>query len=199
MKAHPLSIRQKAIALHGQGKKLTDISSELAVSYDSVCDWVKRSLSEGTSCVTVRYSNCGRRSQVDPEVKQLALNLKGKHEEWGAPFIRLQLLVAFPGAFIPQPRHIQRWFVQAGLKPLRTRLPKTPADWAASPLACVQVDANEKLKTADGKDCCYLTFTDEYTGSALGAFVFPPQEDCPGSGRSGFRYRCVYALSMGFY
>ena len=186
MKAHPLSVRQQAIALYKQGKKLTAISAELAVSYDSVRDWIRRSITEGTSCVTTRYSNCGRSTQVEPEVKQVALALKRKHEEWGAPFIRLKLLAAFPGAFVPQPRQIQNWFIQAGLKRFRTRLPKTGANWATSPLACVQVDANERLKTADTKDCCYLTYTDEYTGSALGAFVFPPQEDCSSASRSGF-------------
>ncbi|MBK9015301.1 MAG: hypothetical protein IPM82_15270 [Saprospiraceae bacterium] len=51
-------------------------------------------------------------------------------------------------------------------------MPPVGADWATQAFERVQVDAKERLRTKDGKACCYLNFIDEY-GAELDAFVFP--------------------------
>jgi len=177
MQAHSQRERQTAIDLHLSGQRLTVISKTLGIHYDLVRSWIKRYKTEGESSIVPRYGNCGRHSKVAAVVKESALAYKRQHPQWGASFIRLQLLEAYPDLMIPKERRLQQWFRQSGLQSRKTRLPQPGRQWASRPLQCVQVDAKEELKTKDGKPCCYLTFTDEYTGSALDAFVFPPQWD----------------------
>ena len=173
MQAHPQRVRQSAIDLHVSGHRLTLISQTLGIQYDVVRAWIKRYKSEGASSVLPRYGNCGRKSQVEAIVKESALAHKAEHPQWGGPFIRLRLVETYPDLRIPKERWLQQWFRESGLQRRKTRLPHSPKQWASRPLECVQVDAKEELKTHDGKPCCYLTFTDEHSGSALDAFVFP--------------------------
>lgn len=177
MQAHSQQERQSAIDLHLSGQRLTVISQTLGIHYDLVRAWIKRYKTEGASSVVPRYGNCGRKSKIDAAVKEAALAHKRQHPQWGAPFIRLKLLEAYPDLAIPKERRLQQWFQGKGLQSRKTRLPQAPKQWASRPLQCVQVDAKEEMKTKDGQPCCYLTFTDEYTGSALDAFVFPPRRD----------------------
>jgi hypothetical protein len=72
---------------------------------------------------------------------------------------------------------LQNYFQKYGVQPKKNKLPKTKGEWAKAPFGRVQVDAKECLTTRDGQSCCYLNFTDEYTGSELDAFVFPLRKD----------------------
>jgi transposase len=177
MEAHALHVRLRAIELYGQGSKMTKISEELGVCYDTVRQWVKRYESGGQSALAVRYDRCGRLEQTATFIKEEILGLKKEHPQWGAAFIRHQVRERFPQIHLPQVRRLQQWFKAAGLQKQKTRLPQTKVAWAGRPFERVQVDAKERLKTKDGTDCCYLTFTDEHTGSVLDAFVFPPRTD----------------------
>jgi hypothetical protein len=174
MVAHNQAVRVRAIELHRQGTKMTQIARQLQVSYDSIRTWVRRHGAEGEKGLASRYGRCGRRVDGQRErIRQRALALKKEERDWGAPFILLHLADEFPGAALPGARSLQRWFRAGGLQPARTRLPRARAGWAGAAFERVQVDAKERLSTADGRPCCYLNFTDEYTGSELDAFVFP--------------------------
>lgn len=174
MKPHNQQTRMEAVRLfREEGISKAEISRKLNVSYDSTRSWIKRYEEFGEKGLVPDYSACGRCPRFSQKVIQRALKYKDKHKEWGAPFILVKLEDDFPGEVLPGPRRLQQIFKKEGLQPQRTRLPRGKASWAERPFDRVQVDAKERLKTADGKDCCYLNFTDEHTGSDLDAFVFP--------------------------
>lgn len=173
MQAHSFDKRQKARKMWQSGAKKSLISRELEIDYDTVLGWCKRFKEEGEAGLYPRYSNCGLKKGASNPIKDRVVALRGLHTDWGAGYIRVNLLREYPGEAIVRPRQIQRWIFEAGLGKKKTKLPPVPTDWASKPLYRVQVDAKEQLKTKDGKPCCYLNFIDESTGAALDAFVFP--------------------------
>lgn len=177
MKPHTYDVRQKAIENWQSGQKKSEIARQLGVDYDTLLGWIKRFSQEGEAGLSLRYTCCGRKPQENGAVRSRALELMGQHQEWGAGYLRLNLQREFPGADLVKPRQLQRWVAKAGIRAKRTKLPPVAADWASRPLERVQVDANERLVNKDGKECCYLNFTDEHTGAALDAFVFPLRQD----------------------
>ena len=184
MQAHSHDVRLKAIDLWKGGQKKAKISRELGVDYDTLLGWIKRYSQEGEPGLSVRYERCGRKTGLEmSSIQARAIKLVEQHEEWGAGYVRLKLLEEFPGQSIAQPRQIQRWIAKSGVRPKRTKLPPVQVDWASKPLDRVQVDAKERVKTKDGKECCYLNFIDEQTGAELDAFVFPLREDQSGSSK----------------
>lgn len=200
MQAHNYEVRRKAIDLWKAGQKQTDISRHLGVDYDTLLGWIQRYKQEGEHGLSLRYERCGRKPRVEiGPVEAKAIELIGKHEEWGAGYLRLHLLRAFPGESIPQPRQIQRWIAKSGVRAKRSKLPPVEADWASKPLERVQVDAKERLKTKDGKECCYLNFIDERTGAALDAFVFPLWEDQPSASKGSLRRCTLFNVPLGIH
>lgn len=177
MEAHKLAIRQQAYSMWESGEKSSVISRTLQVDYDTLLGWVKRFEKEGKQGLELRYSQCGRRSNVDTRVYNRAIEHRQSHSGWGCSYIRLKLVAEFGEAKVPCVRQIQRWLKSKGLIPSTTRLPAVDAPWANGPLKRVQVDANEQLECADGQKCCYLNFTDEHSGAVLDAFVFPLRTD----------------------
>ena len=174
MRPHDHHLRAEAVRLCVEdGLSQAAISRKLGVSYDSVRTWVKRYKAHGAKGLLPAYSNCGRSPVFNSRIIERALEYKTRHPEWGTGFIRLKLEDDFPGQPLPKSRRLQQVFKAKGVQPERTRLPKTKGSWAARPFDRVQVDAKERLKTADGQVCCYLNFVDEHTGSELDAFVFP--------------------------
>ena len=174
MISHGIEKRRQAYDLWRTGIKKSVIARELEVDYDTLLVWTKRFSKEGESGLDLRYQNCGLRSLADAPIRARAIELRQTHKDWGAEYIRLHLEREFPGQKIVQPNQIRHWISKAGLVAKKTKLPSTTsAEWANKPLQRVQVDANEQLRTADGKPCCYLNFIDECTGSELDAFVFP--------------------------
>lgn len=174
MLPHTQQVRQEAARLFDNEKKsMAEISRQLGVSYNSIRTWIKRYKAEGMKGLLPKYSNCGRISQFSEDVIERAVAYKRSHSQWGAPFILLKLQDDFPDQDFPKARRLQQIFREKDLQPRRSRLPKQQDFWAKQPFDRVQVDAKERLKTADGKDCCYLNFTDEHTGSELDAFIFP--------------------------
>ena len=187
MKPHSNDVRQKAIALWQSGRKKSEISRQLGVDYDTLLGWIKRFSQEGASGLNLHYACCGRsrRYNDQSQVRIRALELMGRHKHWGAAYLHLNLQREFPQEKLPKPRQLQRWVAQAGIRQKGTRLPTEQAQWARHAFERVQVDAKERLVTRDGRECCYLNFTDEYTGAALDAFVFPLGPNQPGACSSG--------------
>lgn len=186
MRAHNSEVRRQAIELWQSGQKKSSISRQLGVDYDTLLGWIKRYEQEGESGLVLRYGQCGRKSKAEGPLRQRALELMQQHREWGAGYLRLQLQREFLGQRVVQVRQLQRWVAQAGIRPKRTKLPPVKVEWASGPLERVQVDAKERLLTQDGVECCYLNFTDEFSGAELDAFVFPLGQDQPSSGTVDF-------------
>lgn len=177
MKAYDNNLRQRVIALYQEGKSRNSISSDLALSYGTVCNWIKSYKKYGETGLLTKYANCGGHQQVSVEIKQTAIKLKEEHEDWGAPYILLELSRQYRAIDLPSARQLQRYFQKHGLTKESSTLPKDESSnaWSKEPLDRIQVDAKEQLQTQDGKWSSYLTFTDEATGAVLDAFVFPPQ------------------------
>lgn len=185
MKPHSNEVRQKAIELWQSGQKKSEISRQLGVDYDTLLGWIERFSQDGAPGLNLRYACCGRNCNDQSPVRIRALELMRQHKDWGAAYLRLNLQREFPGEKLAGPRQLQRWVAQAGIRQKGTRLPTVQAQWAHHAFERVQVDAKERLVTRDGRECCYLNFTDEYTGAALDAFVFPLGPNQPGIRSSG--------------
>ena len=174
MPPHDQEIRMKVIHRHLKEKQsMAKISSDLGISYTCIRSWVKRYKEKGEEGLFPKYTLNSRPSKFRQEVLDQAFEYKKTHPKWGAPFILIKLEDDFPKTPLPKTRWLQQLFKRAGLQPQKTKLPEPKIKWAKQVFDCVQVDAKEKLKTADGKDCCYLNFVDEYSGSELDAFLFP--------------------------
>jgi transposase len=173
MIAHSIEIRRRAQDLLSKGQKKSVISRELGIDYDTLLIWAKRFAGGEEGAVLPRYERCGRKAKADDPIQSRAIELRNKHQEWGAEYIRLNLVREFPEEKIVQANQIRKWLIRAGLVAKKTKLPVSGGDWVSKPLQRVQVDAKEQLQTADGLPCCYLNFIDECTGSELDAFVFP--------------------------
>jgi len=178
MQSHNQRKRHEAIRMHmEEGIPMIQVSNQLKVSYKSIREWVRRYKAEGEKGLLPKYSNCGKSTKYDQTIIAKALHHKKKHPEWGAPFILLKLEDEFPQKALPSARRLQQIFKSKKVQKQKDVLPKGEGKWAKAAFDRVQVDAKERLKTKDGQNCCYLNFTDEFTGSDLGAFVFPLRTD----------------------
>jgi hypothetical protein len=173
MQAHSHSTRQKAYEMWKTGEKRSQISRLLKVDYDTLLIWCKRFSESKEDGLQLQYKNCGRKTDLENPIRKRAIELRILNSDWGAEYIRLNLEREFQGQRIVQPKQIRIWLSQADLQIRKTKLPPVKAEWTTKPMERVQVDAKERLKTKDGKDCCYLNYIDENTGAALDAFVFP--------------------------
>lgn len=174
MTAHTIDIRMEAVRLYfDEHQPVSKISAALNASQGSVRSWVGRFRLGGANGLRPQYAPCGRKPSFQREVFQAAAEMKKAHPQWGAGFILVKLHDLYPHTALPKARRLQQIFRNLGLQPKRAKLPRHVAEWASQPFDRVQVDAKEKLRTADGQPCCYLNFTDECTGSELDAFVFP--------------------------
>lgn len=174
MVPHSQQTRLEAVQLHlKEGLSRREVSRRLGVSLTSIRTWIDRYKDSGEAGLIPNYSACGQKPQFSEQIINKAIQYKSDHPAWGAGFIIIKLEDDFPAQDLPGARRLQQIFRQKELQPKRTRLPKAKKQWAKRAFDTVQVDAKERLKTKDGKACCYLNFTDEYTGSVLDAFVFP--------------------------
>lgn len=175
MKAYPNEVRRKVIVLYEGGKNKLKISEELGLNYKTVSQWLSRYKASSNDGLTPRYANCGSSQRVKAPIKKELIELKREHEEWGAAYIRMKLLLKYPKSYIPSIRQIQRYFHSAGIVEKKSKLPKADSQrhWSKKVFHRVQVDAKEQIQTKDGQWSSYLTFTDEYTGAVLEAIVFP--------------------------
>lgn len=113
----------------------------------------------------------------DPTLRARALALRQEHPTWGAGYIRVRLAdeAGVELATLPSERTLQRWFRQERLPPAPSgRRPTSTADRATAPHDTWQMDAAERLRTADGQGVSWLRLVDEYTGAFLDTSLFPP-------------------------
>lgn len=200
MSPHDQKTRLEVIRLHFEEKEsMSKISRNLSISYTSIRLWINRYKKEGEKGLLPKYREKGKPSKFSKEVIDQAIAYKREHPQWGAPFILLKLEDTYTKSSLPKARWLQQIFKRANLQPRKNRLPKSKVKWAKAVFDCVQVDANERLKTADGKACCYLNFVDEYSGSELEAFLFPLCTNQRSLFSNGYRMRTIRHVPMGTY
>lgn len=168
-----LGIRQQIVEEKTKGKTLTEIAKEKKLSYSTVCNiWLLQR--KGVSLIP-KYEACGpKERQYSKLVYRTSIWLKRLHPDWGAAFIKLKLQERYEQASFPQDRTMQRWFKQAGLSKVRSKIPKGTGKWAKQVHETWQIDAKEQFTLLDGQKACYLTIVDEKSGSVLAAKVFSP-------------------------
>lgn len=198
MTAHNMNTRTEAVRLYfDEHRTVPEISTALNASQCSIRSWVRRLRQDGEKGLRPRYEPCGRKPSFEAGIIRAAVEMKKAHPLWGAGFILVRLGDIHPCTVLPKARRLQQIFKSLGLQPKRAKLPRHGAEWACHPFDRVQVDAKERLRTADGQQCCYLNFTDEHTGSVLDAFVFPLCPDCRSRSGRGPRLRPEGAPKVG--
>lgn len=182
-----VSTRRAILSGYSASESFASISTRLGVSYSSVRRLCKRYDRDGESCLVPGYDRCGQRvSPYSGFIHRASCFLKFYHRGWGAEYILVRLRLKYPNLALPDARTLQRWFVAKGLNKSRSKARDRSSDTEPIPKAEAvhqiwQIDANERHQTLDGQGCCYLSFTDEYSGAGLGAAVFPPQANLSGS------------------
>ena len=134
--------------------------------------WLRYSKS-GEAGLQNNYKNCGAQPVGNDYLMYRATRwLKYLHPSWGAGRIRAGLCSRYGDSGLPCERTMQRWFASGKLTEPKEMLnaPRIGASRAVHNIW--QVDAKEQLTLSDGSLCCYLTFTDEYSGAWLGSVVF---------------------------
>ena len=176
-RAIEMGMREQLITLKQQGESLLTISEKLGLSLNTVRKLSARLSQEGN--LQVHYQNCGaKQPRSDAAVVRAARWLKRLHPLWGAPLIHLTLSKRYSKEKLAGIRTLQRWFRcwQLVKPPQQLHLPCVGRSLA--PHNIWQVDAKENLTLLNGTPACYLSITDEHSGAALAALVFPPQADC---------------------
>lgn len=182
-----LHTREAILAGYAQSETFSSLSLRLGVSYSAVRKLCKLYDQVGDSCLMPSYDRCGDRlSRYRGFVQRASCFLKYYHRNWGAEYILARIRRKYPDLSLPSARTLQRWFKAKGLNKSRPAFRDRSSDQEPIPKAdrvhhIWQVDAKEHQQTSDRTDCCYLNFTDEYSGAVLGAVVFPLQADLPSS------------------
>ena len=172
----PIEIRRQIVDQYQAGLSLKEISDKLNLSYSTVrkiwSHWRKHNkltpnYEQAKQTGTHRYK----------EVYANAIDMKRQHPRWGAQLIRLELEKQYPDAELPAVRTLQTWFKQAGVN--RTAKVKrersTYVNRGCEVHEVWAVDAKEQMKLLDGNYVCWLTVTDEASGSILNCDTFSPQ------------------------
>jgi len=172
----PIEIRRQIVNQHEAGQSLKAISDKLNLSYPTVrkiwLHWRKHhkltpNYEQGQPKGTRRYQ----------EVYPHAIDMKRRHPSWGAQLIRLELEKQYPDAGLPAVRTLQTWFKQAGVnRPAKVKRERsTYVNRGCQVHEVWAIDAKEQIKLLDGNYACWLTVTDEASGSILNCDTFSPQ------------------------
>lgn len=169
-------ICRQIVERHEGGETLKSISEDLKQSYNTVrkiwSHW-RRHHKLTPNYEQARQKGTRKYAMVYPQ----AIEMKKAHPKWGAALIRIELASQYPDIDLPAVRTLQAWFKQAGVnraaqmnreRSCVVKRGKTVHEVRA-------VDAKEQMKLADGSYGCWLTITDEGSGSILGCETFSPQ------------------------
>ena len=172
----PIELRRQIVDQHQAGLSLKEISDKLNLSYNTVrkiwSHWRRYDK------LTPNYEQAKQKgTRRYKEVYADAIDMKQRHPRWGAQLIRLELEKQYPDAELPAVRTLQTWFKQAGVnrsaKVKRER--SSYVNRGCEVHEVWAVDAKEQMKLSDGSDACWLTVTDEASGSILNCETFSPQ------------------------
>jgi hypothetical protein len=185
--AYTIAERESFIKRHEQGESLLKISQESGVSYKTLKTLKKQYIAQGEKGLVPRYTNCGRKRSYESERSYRLVKLyKHFHQQWGMTYILMKIKEKYPDLPMCVSRIYERRLKVDNL----VKTPKNPplqsvyyAEKARSPHDTWQIDAKENIKTLDGQQACYLTTTDEKSGGALSATVFPLWSNQPSAFR----------------
>lgn len=185
--ATSLLLREQILAFQSQGLGPKAISEQLSLAYGTVKHLCRKFKSCTSDEIGPKYANCGRKGALSKEkAKSLAVELRQRHPQWGAPRIRVELQLR--GGLCGQEeqvsvRTLQRLFRKKGLSPARAQSGQPAIGRSLAPHNIWEVDAKERFHLPDGTPACYLTIADEKTGAWLEAPVFPlcPHQPSPRS------------------
>jgi len=169
--------RESVIQLYNSGVNMLQISIRENINYGTVRTLIKRYKTEGDAGLVPHLKQCGRKRTYDSECTFRLVRLyKHFHPLWGVEYILMKIKEKHPDLPLCVSRVYERRLKAAHL----LSMPKNPPlvhiyhpERALLPHDTWQIDAKERLTTSDGKPACYLTTTDEKTGGALSATVFP--------------------------
>lgn len=172
----PNEIRRQIVERHKDGESLTTISQDLNQSYNTVrkiwSHWQRHNK------LSPNYEQVRQKgTRIYAEVYEDAIEMKRGYPKWGAQLIQLELKSQYPDAELPAVRTLQTWFKQAGVNRSAKikRESQKVVKRGQSAHEVWAVDAKEQMKLADGSYGCWLTLTDEASGSVLGCETFSPQ------------------------
>jgi hypothetical protein len=187
-----VSVVQRQVILERaeHGDRAGAIAADLGLEPETVRKLMNRFRARGAEGLAPSYDHCGscqsRRS--DPELIEVAIELRREHPTWGAGLIRVILRDRHPGQTIPSERALQRAFVRADLNPAPAGRRSTSSHRrAAQPHEVWQLDAAEHMALGGGREASWVRIADECSGAVLLTAVFPPRrlEQCPRLGDSG--------------
>jgi hypothetical protein len=162
--------------LRETGIRLTSISEQIGVSFSTVQRICSRYQQQGEQGLKPLYEHCGKsRPDRTHRMYRLSLWLHRHHPTWGAPLIHLKLSQKYVREKIPSVRTLQNWFKWSQESECHNKHPKTVGIWVDSPHDMWQVDAKEQGRLTTGEPLCWLTMTDEKSGSLITAPLFPPR------------------------
>lgn len=175
--AYTLSVRESVISLHETGINMLSIAIQTGISYGTVKTLVKRYKAKGKTGLNSHYNQCGRTRTYESERSYRLVRLyRYHHPTWGVEYILMKIRAKYPDLPLCVSRIYERRLRTNDL----VSMPKNPPlqnvhypERARLPHDSWQIDAKENIKTLDGQPACYLTTTDEKTGGALAAKVFP--------------------------
>ena len=178
-KAIPFAIREVLVHRRQSGEQLSELAMELGISYAVACKIWRNFKKEGQTALVTHYSNCGRKPLYEESLKYriIGYRLNEGACRLGAPYIRSKLLATGHFGSFPHERTIQRWFRDAGVHRPVGRGPKKEQHYSVEVHQTWQVDAKENLVLGNEQPACYLSSSDEASGTFLQGKVFPPGQD----------------------
>lgn len=177
-RAVELAVRRLIVERHERGEAFGQIAQQLGLSYWTVRSIYRSWHKQGNQALQTHYERCGRpaKRRLDSHMWRSALALRRHHSHWGAGVIRVMLSRRWPDHPLPSRRTLGRWLAAANLIPKKSRVPKGPSrDRAREVHETWQIDAKEEMAMADRSWASWLAISDEHSGAALAAEVFPPQ------------------------
>jgi hypothetical protein len=165
--------RRRLIELYESGKTVAESCRILEIGYAGAAKLIRRYRQEGEQALEVGFYRCGKKSPYTQEIRDAISSAMQENNRLGAPIIRSRLLAGGLYAKVPHERTIQRWMTAQGVSIPRGRRPKQSKDYATQAHDTWQVDAKERVTTADGETHTYLSITDEATTTFLKGHVFP--------------------------
>lgn len=174
---YSLTEKEDVVRRHLSGISMLQIASDGQMNYQTVRSIIKRYKTSGQDGLLPRYHQCGRIRSKDSEVSyRLVRMYKHFHPMWGVGYILMKIKARYPALCLRVSRVYERRLRSEHLLSMPRNPPMssvTVVERAILPHDTWQIDAKEQITTLNGKPACYLTVTDEKTGGALEARVFP--------------------------
>lgn len=173
--AKDVLLRKQIAFDHKLGDTYSSLAQRYAVSYNTVRSICRRYEEFGEPGLLPRYSDCGRHvSSLAERSFRLVRLLKHLHPGWGVAYILVRIGRDYPGLTLQSERHYQRRLANGGGTLPKPQLPSAPpAERSRLPHDTWQIDAKERIGTANGQERCFLNITDDKTAGLLKAKCFP--------------------------